>query len=88
MAQLFFATIPAISEDEQAIVLGLTSARKLPGFGGKHAQTLRELGVETVLDLRRFEKKELCRIFGESAGGEMHRICWRASEDEPVFTQV
>lgn len=53
-----------VPEDEAADFVGPLSVRKLPGVGPRMAEKMKTVGVERVVDLRRFTIEELTRIFG------------------------
>ena len=53
-----------VSEEEAARFLAPLPVRTLPGVGPKLAERLRSVGVDRVLDLRRFSQEELTGIFG------------------------
>lgn len=59
--------------------------RKLWGVGPRMGESLRNIGVRTAGDLRRFELSDLLRRFGKF-GAVLYQMC-RGTDDRPVETE-
>ena len=60
-------------------------ARELRGIGTKTGASLKEIGIETVRQLRQKTKSELVEIFGNKHGESMYRYA-RGIDDTPLET--
>ncbi len=70
-----------VKPEDVARFLNPLNVRKLIGIGPKTAAVLKEMGIETVEELSRFDAGKLVQIFG-SFGKRMHEMSLGVDEDE------